>query len=82
MIIYQGTKSGFLQDTDNRDIEDVVARAYLARTGRYVPNAEIRSWRESLGQMAKVLSDESMPDDMGIGIEYGIPQTAKRIDCG
>ena len=80
MIIYQGTKSGFLQDTDNRDIEDVVARAYLARTGRYVPNAEIRSWRESLGQMAKVLRDESMPDDMGVGIEYGIPQTAKRID--
>lgn len=80
MIIYQGTKSGFLQDTDNRDIEDVVARAYLARTGRYVPNAEIRSWRESLAQMAKVLRDESMPDDMGVGIEYGIPQTAKRID--
>jgi DUF2075 family protein len=80
LIIYQGTKSGFLQDTDNRDIEDVVARAYLARTGRYVPNAEIRSWRESLGQMAKVLRDESMPDDMGVGIEYGIPQTAKRID--
>jgi DUF2075 family protein len=80
LIIYQGTKSGFLQDTDNRDIEDVVARAYLARTGRYVPNAEIRSWRESLAQMAKVLRDESMPDDMGVGIEYGIPQTAKRID--
>jgi DUF2075 family protein len=80
LIIYQGTKSGFLQDTDNRDIEDVVARAYLARTGRYVPNAEIRSWRESLGQMAKILRDESMPDDMGVGIEYGIPQTAKRID--
>src|SRR5690606_10834063 len=30
--------------------------------------------------MAKVLRDEEMPDDMGVGIEYGIPQTAKRID--
>lgn len=80
MIIYQGTKDRFLDDTDNRDIEDVIARAYLARTGRYVPNAELRSWRESLGQMAKVLRDEDMPDDMGVGIEYGIPQTAKRID--
>lgn len=80
MIVYQGTKSGFLHDTDNRDIEDVVAAAYLARTGKYVPRAEIRSWRESLGQMAKVLRDEEMPDDMGVGIEYGIPQTAKRID--
>ena len=80
MIIYQGTKSGFLQDTDNRDIEDVVSRAYLATTGKYVPDAEIRSWRESLGQMAKVLRDDGMPDDMGVGIEYGIPQTSKRID--
>jgi DUF2075 family protein len=80
LIIYQGTKSGFLHDTDNRDIEDVVAKAYLASTGRYVPHAEIRSWRESLGQMAKVLRDEEMPDDMGVGIEYGIPQTSKRID--
>lgn len=80
MIIYQGTKSGFLHDTDNRDIEDVVSQAYLATTGKYVPHAEIRSWRESLGQMAKVLRDEEMPDDMGVGIEYGIPQTSKRID--
>ncbi|MGN7726064.1 DNA/RNA helicase domain-containing protein [Luteimonas sp. 22616] len=80
MIIYQGTRSGFLHDTDNRDIEDVVSQAYLATTGKYVPHAEIRAWRESLGQMAKVLRDEEMPDDMGVGIEYGIPQTSKRID--
>lgn len=80
MIIYQGTKSGFLHDNDNRDIEDVIARAYLKATGSYVTQPVIRSWRESLGQMAKVLRDDGMPDDMGVGIEYGIPQTAKRID--
>lgn len=45
-----------------------------------MPHAEITSWRESLGQMANVLRDEQMPDDMGVGIEYGIPQTSKRID--
>ena len=80
MIVYQSTKKKFLRDTDNRDIEDVVATAYLARTGRYVPDAEIRSWRESLGQMAKVLRDGGMPDNMGVGVEFGIPQSAKRID--
>jgi len=80
LIIYQGTKSGFLRDHDNHDIEDVIATAYLTSTGKYVPHAEIRSWKESLGQMAKVLRDEEMPDDMGVGIEYGIPQSAKRID--
>lgn len=31
-------------------------------------------------QMAYVLSDDSLPADMGVGIEFGIPQTAKRID--
>lgn len=80
MIVYQATKARFLEDTDNRDIEDVVATQYLAKTGRYAPDAEFRSWRESLSQMAKVLRDETMPDDMGVGIEFGIPQTSKRID--
>ena len=44
MIVYQSIKSKFLRDTDNRDIEDGVATAYLSKTGRYVPDAEIRSW--------------------------------------
>ena len=30
--------------------------------------------------MAKVLRDDEMPDDMGVGIEFGIPQSSKRID--
>jgi len=80
VIVYQATKARFLEDTDNRDIEDVVAAQYLAKTGHYAPDAEFRSWRESLSQMAKVLRDETMPDDMGVGIEFGIPQTSKRID--
>ena len=80
MIVYQATKARFLGDTDNRDIEDVIATRYLASTGRYAPHAEFNSWRESLGQMAKVLRDDDMPDDMGVGIEFGIPQSSKRID--
>lgn len=80
MIVYHATRQQFLKDTADAHIEDVIADAYLKSTGRYVPNAEIGSWRESLGQMANVLRDEKMPDDMGVGIEYGIPQTSKRID--
>ena len=37
MIVYQATKARFLGDTDNRDIEDVIATRYLASTGRYAP---------------------------------------------
>ena len=58
MIVYQATKARFLGDTDNRDIEDVIATRYLASTCRYAPHAESNAWRESLGQMAKVLRDD------------------------
>lgn len=80
MIVYQGTKSGFLDDHDNRNIEDVIATRFLQRTGKYAPHAEMRAWKASLGEMAKVLRDCDIPDDIGVGVEFGIPQTAKRID--
>jgi DUF2075 family protein len=45
-----------------------------------VARAEVRSWKESLLAVAKVVNDATIPDDCGVGIEYGIPQTSKRID--
>jgi uncharacterized protein len=80
MIIYQSTKREFLRDSDDRNIEDVVASAYVHRTGRYAADGEFRAWRESLKHMAKVLRDDGIPADVGVGIEFGIPQTSKRID--
>ncbi|MBS0199199.1 MAG: DUF2075 domain-containing protein [Proteobacteria bacterium] len=80
MIVYQSDKIGFLDDVYERNIEDVVAAKYLKNTGSYVPVPVTRSWRESLTHMAKVLRDPEIPDDIGVGIEYGIPSSAKRID--
>lgn len=80
MIVYQQTKSRFLADVTDRVIEDIVATQYLASTGRYASDGEYRSWQQSLGQMANVLRDDDLPEDMGVGIEFGIPQTSKRID--
>jgi len=80
MIIYQSTIAEFLDVVFSRDIEVVVLGKYQDRTGRRVAPAEIRSWKESLFAMAKVLRHESIPGDGGIAIEYIIPQTAKRID--
>jgi len=48
--------------------------------GRTVARSEIRSWKESLICVAKALNDEDIPNDCGVAIEYGIPQTSKRID--
>lgn len=80
MIIYQATKSQFLDDNDNRNIEDVIEREYVRRTQRYAQQGMFRSWQASLAAMAKVLRDRDIPDDIGVGVEFGIPQTAKSID--
>lgn len=80
VIVYQATKTKFLDDNDNRSIEDVINSAYVQKTGRYASEAEFKSWAASLREMSRVLRDAQIPDDIGVGIEFGIPQTAKRID--
>jgi len=80
MIVYQSTKDGFLDDAFSREIEDVVLTSFKARTGHSVAKSEIRAWKESLLAMAKVLHSCAVPGNAGVAIEYGIPQTSKRID--
>jgi len=80
VIVYQATKTRFLDDNDNRNIEDVINAAYVQKTGRYASDAEFKSWAASLREMSRVLRDPQIPDDIGVGVEFGIPQTAKRID--
>lgn len=80
MIVYTATKKDFLADAFSKDIQDVIGRAFHEKTGRRVGASEVASWRESLVYMAKVLNDEEIPGDSGVAIEYGIPQSMKRID--
>jgi DUF2075 family protein len=80
MIIYQASKSQFLNHALRDDIEDVMSRQYRSATGHGVGRSEIQSWKHSLLEMAKVLGDEEIPDDAGVAIEYQLPQSSKRID--
>lgn len=80
MIVYAATKTQFLQDSDNDDIEDVILRHYTQATGKKVGPSEMRSWQNSLTYMAKVLRDEGLPGNAGLAIELHIPQSSKRID--
>ncbi len=80
MIVYQATKSGFLHHALREDIEDVVSRQFFSVTGRRTGPSELRAWKHSLLEMAKVLQDEEIPDDAGVAIEYQMPQSSKRID--
>jgi DUF2075 family protein len=80
MIVYEADKKQFLEHTDFDDIEDVILTRYQAATGRRVNRSEMRSWRESLSHVARVLRDNEIPGDMGVAVELHIPQTSKRID--
>lgn len=80
MIIYHSDKKRFLNDAFTKDIEDVILKEYTDRTGGHVSRQEVRSWKESLLAVAKVLNDDEIPGDSGVAIEYGIPQTSKRVD--
>jgi DUF2075 family protein len=80
LIVYSATKQDFLRDNNDRDIDEVISRWFMTTTGHRVSANEQRSWKESLGEMAKVLVDEEVPHNAGIAIEYHIPQSAKRLD--
>ena len=80
MIIYQANKSEFLHHALHDDIKDVMSRHFLNATGHGVGQSEIRSWKNSLMEMAKVLNDDEIPSDAGVAIEYQLPLQSKRID--
>ena len=80
MIVYEADKREFLHHSDYDDIENVILANYRRATGKRVADSEIRSWRESLGYVARVLRDDEIPDSMGIAVELHIPQSSKRID--
>ena len=80
MIVYQANKTRFIEEVGDGGIEYLIAHQYLKKTGRYAPQAEQRAWRNSLRAMAGVLGGDGIPEDAGVGVEFGIPQTSKRID--
>ncbi len=80
MIVYSDTKNKFQDDVMSNNIGNIVLENYKKATGRSTSQAEINSWTNSLPFMERILSDTSIPDDVGIAIEYHIPQSSKRID--
>lgn len=79
-LVYKHTKSEFVEHIRTNQIVDKIQEGmYASGFGRASP-AEVRSWQNSLQFMRNVLEDNSIPDDLGIGLEFNIPQTSKRID--
>ncbi len=80
MIVYQSTKDGFNSDILSGDIENIILANFKEKLHRSTSKKEVRSWKESLHYMNTVLSDQEIPHNSGVCIEYQIPQTSNRID--
>ena len=80
MLVYSGIKTDFMRDVDEDTLAPKIKQTILDKMGRNTPEAEYRSWENSMKNMFIVLSDSQIPDDSGVAIEYNIPQTAKRVD--
>lgn len=80
MIVYQSSKLDFCRDVETGAIDDIVLGRLRGALGMGAAASQMRAWQSSLAHMHLVLVDPEIPADTGVGIEYVIPQTAKRID--
>ena len=80
MIVYAEEKKDFISHVRDNKIADIVNQCMVQKLGRKVGTSERRSWQNSLHYMRNILDDDEIPDDVGVAIEYNIPQTGKRID--
>lgn len=80
MVIYSSTKNRFLDSVKNGTIADEISGAVREKMRRRTGDSEYRSWMNSMQHMSAVLSDQSIPADAGVAIEYNIPHTSKRVD--
>lgn len=80
MIVYAGEKSDFLKSVVEDTIALEIEKNIYEKMKWHVAAGEFRAWENSLEYMYKVLSDEEIPQDAGVAIEYNIPQTSKRVD--
>ena len=80
MIIYSETKRNFLTDIDKGELENKIDSAIKERLNRNTPQSEMRSWTNSLKHVETTLLKSTLPDNVGVAIEYNIPYTSKRVD--
>ncbi len=79
MIIYEATKSEFLEDVFHDELVNNICNNYNAKIGK-INEREVRSWDNSMQYMYRVLSDAEIPSDAGVAIEFKIPHTSRRVD--
>lgn len=79
MLVYEGIKSGFINDVNLNLIVNKIYEKYKLYFGK-TSDSQLKSWKNSMQYMRGVLDDNEIPDNVGVAIEFNIPMTSKRID--
>ena len=80
MVVYEATKKLFVEDVIQDRIEENIDRRFYERMGYHTSKSERDAWKNSMQYMLKVLIDNNIPGNVGIAIEFKIPNTSKRVD--
>ena len=80
MLLYEGTTTEFVNDTETSRIDEKLSHAYENYYGRRVSLGELGSWRNSLQFLKNLITRNSLTDNTVI-LEYELPYANERIDC-
>lgn len=80
MVVYEATKELFIEDVVDSRIEETIDEKFYEKLGYHTSQSERKSWKNSMQYMLNVLIDSNIPSNIGVAIEYKIPNTSKRVD--
>lgn len=80
MLVYENTKSGFLDDILDDQLVPEIKHSYEEQGLSIGSESEVRAWENSFQYMYKVLHGSDVAENAGVAIEFKIPLTSRRID--
>lgn len=80
MIVYEGSKADFINDSINGVIANKIETLFSSLGIFRESLAEFRSWVNSLPRIALIIGDNRIDDMVRVALEYQIPLTSKRVD--
>lgn len=78
--MYSGTSKNFITDTVHNQIAEKLRNSFFDYYRHNPPDAEIRSWKNSLIRVSTVFERAGLMDH-GVMLEYQLPLSSKRLDC-
>lgn len=76
MIVYQATKTSFLEDVYN----DQVVKKILEKLEINVGSSEKESWVDTANHMERILRDDRFPNDISVAMELKLYNSKLRVD--